>query len=89
MPTLMLAPFTPSHRHAVTGVRESSPACLSLIARGSHVTRFHIISAIYPVLIGGWFQRAMRHVKLLVANATRLGRKKNPASRADASPPTP
>ena len=32
----MLAPFAPSHRHAIAGLRKSRPACLSLHPRANH-----------------------------------------------------
>ena len=52
--TLMLAPFTPSHRHAIFGLRTSSSACLSL--HRAHVGRRWLLGglrAIEPLLVGG------------------------------------
>lgn len=43
-PSLMLAPFARSHRHAIAGLRKSRPACLSLHPRANHAAPCSIVA---------------------------------------------
>ena len=68
-PTLMLAPFTPSHRHAITGFRESRSACLSLHRARIHVPpRSKVAVAIHAApTFNGFGARCRRKGKLAAA----------------------
>ena len=60
--TLMLAPFTLSHRHAIFGLWMSLSACLSLPrARGGRRRLSKVFRAFQPSWLADDFRRGVRH----------------------------
>ena len=72
-PSLMLAPFARSHRHAIAGLRKSRPACLSLHPRANHAAPCSNVTVpIHPATtFNGFLARRCRRGNLVAARLDR------------------